>query len=136
MLVKSKFYTLAIILSLLDFTGTDVYSQTAQNERRQPDMLLPSVRFPAGKNVVEVPFEVESGLMVIPISINGSRLLRYVFDSGLSGAIHHNAAVVDSLNLRISGTRQVRGAGGGLQADGAVPRSRRRLLDCVGAQAW
>ena len=113
MLVKSKFYTLAIILSLLDFTGTDVYSQTAQNERRQPDMLLPSVRFPAGKNVVEVPFEVESGLMVIPISINGSRLLRYVFDSGLSGAIHHNAAVVDSLNLRISGTRQVRGAGGG-----------------------
>jgi len=112
MLSRSSFYNLAIIIvALLGLVGTNTYSQIAQDERRE--MPLPTVRFPAGKNVVEVPFEVESGLMVIPVTVNGSSPLRYVLDSGLSGAIHYNPAMVDSLNLKITGTMRVRGAGGG-----------------------
>lgn len=92
-------------------------------ERRE--VPLPTMHFPAGKDVVEVPFEVENGWMVIPISVNGSRPLRYVFDTGASGTVGSNPAIVDSLNLKIVGKVQGRGAGGG----GAV--SEMQLADNV-----
>jgi len=111
MLSKTNVRSLAIILGLFCLIGTNVHSQTVQNARRE--MPLPTLRFPAGRDVVEVPFEVESGLMIIPVSINGSRPLRYAFDTGASGAIHYDPAVVGSLNLKITGEMQVRGAGGG-----------------------
>ena len=83
MYLRNKFYVMAIVLAVLASMGTHAHSQTAQNERRE--MSLPTLRFPAGKDVVEVPFEVESGWMVIPVSVNGSRPLRYVLDSGAAG---------------------------------------------------
>jgi CubicO group peptidase (beta-lactamase class C family) len=111
MVLRNRFYIVAIVLAVLGSCYIDAYSQTSQNERRE--MSLPTLRFPAGKNVVEVPFEVESCWMLIPVSVNGSRPLRYVLDSGAAGAVHQNPAIVDSLNLRITGTMQAGGAGGG-----------------------
>ena len=118
MLSRSRFYIPALLLIAVISSGTDALSQAVQSQRRQ--MPLPTLRFPAGKTVVEVPFEVESGLMVIPVSINGSRPFRYGFDTGASGAIHFDPAIVDSLNLKITGEIQVRGAGGG----GAISNAR------------
>ena len=113
MFLKSSFCGFALIVSFSFGLGSgSVSAQTPQPERRMPNMQLPILHFPAGKDVVEVPFEVESGWMVIPVSVNGSRPLRYVFDSGASGAAHNNPAIVDSLNLKIAGKMQVRGAGG------------------------
>jgi CubicO group peptidase (beta-lactamase class C family) len=102
---------LAIVLVAVCVAAGSGYSQTAQPRRRIAP--LPTLKFPADRNFVEVPFEVESGLMVIPISVNGSRPLRYVFDTGASGAIHYNPALVDSLNLKITDKAQVVGVGGG-----------------------
>src|SRR2546429_5860657 len=111
MYLRNKFCVMAIVLGVLASMGTQVYGQTARNERRE--MSLPTLRFPAGKDVVEVPFEVESGWVVIPVSVNGSRPLRFVLDSGAGAAAITNPAIVDSLNLKIAGKMQVRGAGGG-----------------------
>jgi len=91
--------------------GIHAHSQTAQNERRAAP--LPTLHFPAGKDSIEVPFEVESGWMVIPVGVNGSRPLRFVLDSGAGAAAITNPAITDSLNLNIVGKMQVRGAGGG-----------------------
>jgi CubicO group peptidase (beta-lactamase class C family)/predicted aspartyl protease len=74
---------------------------------------LPTLRFPHGKDVVEVPFEVEGGWIILPVSINGSRAFRYVLDTGLSGVIHYNKEGADPLNVKTTGEMQVRGAGGG-----------------------
>ena len=108
--LRNRFYA-AMVLAVLASMGTHVHSQTARNERRE--MSLPTLRFPAGHDVIEVPFEVESGWVVIPVSINGSRPLRFVLDSGAGAASITNAAIVDSLNLNIAGKMQVRGTGGG-----------------------
>jgi CubicO group peptidase (beta-lactamase class C family) len=101
---------MAIVFAVLASMGTHAHSQT-QNQRHE--MSLPTLRFPAGKDVVEVPFKVESGWMVIPVSVNGSRPLRFVLDSGAGGAAISNPAIVDSLNLKITGKMLARGAGGG-----------------------
>jgi len=113
MLTKNPFSNLATILAFLCLVVTNTDGQTPQIQRRMPETKLPDVRFPAGANVIEVPFEAEGNHIVIPVSVNGSRPLRFVFDTGAPGAVLNNSAVADSLNLKISGTRQVRGAGGG-----------------------
>ena len=118
MLLRTKSYIVAILLVALVSSGGDVFSQAVQGQRRQ--MPLPTLNFPAGKTVVELPFEVESGLMVIPVSINGSRPFRYGFDTGASGSVHFDPSIVDALNLKIGGEIQVRGAGGG----GAISTAR------------
>ncbi|HUQ33179.1 MAG TPA: aspartyl protease family protein [Pyrinomonadaceae bacterium] len=77
-----------------------------------PGMRLPSVSFPAGKSFVEVPFEISGNWMVIPISINGSRPLRFVLDTGAQGTFLQNIEIVESLNLKIVGKMPIRGGGG------------------------
>jgi hypothetical protein len=106
MLVKSSFFKFALIIVWLGVVCAGVSGQTPAR-----DMRLPSVRFPAGKSVVEVPFGVERNLIVIPVSVNNSRPLRYVLDTGGQGAFMNDPGMVDSLNLKIAGTMRVRGAG-------------------------
>ncbi len=114
MFLKSSFCKLALVIAFgIGFVPVTVQAQTPQGERRMPDMRLPVVSFPAGKSFIEVPFAVESNLMVIPISVNGSRPLRNVLDTGAQGTSLHNSEIIDSLNLKIVGTMPVRGAGGG-----------------------
>jgi uncharacterized protein (TIGR02246 family) len=109
--LRNRFYVAAIVFAVLASMGTQAHGQTARNERRE--VPVPTLRFPAGKEVVEVPFEVESGWVVIPVSVNGSQPLRFVLDSGAGAAAITNPAIVDSLNLNITGKMQFRGAGGG-----------------------
>lgn len=109
--LRNRFCFTAIVLVMLVSTAAPAQGQTARNERRE--MPLPTLRFPAGRDAVEVPFEIESGWMVIPVSANGSRPLRFVLDSGAGGAAITNPEIVNSLNLNIVGKMQVRGAGGG-----------------------
>jgi CubicO group peptidase (beta-lactamase class C family) len=108
---RNSLYILAIVLAMVSAIHSHAYTETVQNERRE--MPLPTLHFPGGKTVVEVPFQVESGWIVLPVSVNGSRPLRFVLDSGAPGAVLTNPAIVDSLNLKITGKAQARGAGGG-----------------------
>jgi CubicO group peptidase (beta-lactamase class C family)/predicted aspartyl protease len=108
--LKNGLYVVAIALAVFASLVMHAHSQTAQTERRA--MPMPTLHFPAGKDFVEVPFEVESGWVVIPVSVNGSRQLRFVLDSGAGGAVLTNPAILNSLNLNIPGKMEVRGAGG------------------------
>lgn len=113
MFFRSVFCKLVLVIAFsLGFVSTTASAQTAQPERRAADMRLPSVSFPAGKSFVEVPFEISGNWMVIPISINGSRPLRFVLDTGAQGTFLQNKEVADSLNLKITGKMQIQGAGG------------------------
>ena len=99
-----RYRALLVLLAWLFIpTGTN-----AQMMRQPP---VPELRFPTAKNVVEIPFEVESGYVVLPISVNGSRPLRFVLDTGASGAIIYKTET-DAPNLKIAGEARIRGAGG------------------------
>lgn len=105
----------AFAVSILFSIGFRVSAQIPQaggggNPRRE--MSLPKLKFPAGKSSVEVPFEIEGNWMVIPVSVNGSRPLRFVLDTGAQGTFLQNSRLADSLNLKIVGKMQIRGAGG------------------------
>src|SRR5437016_794862 len=113
MFFKSSFCKLALVIGLsIGFVSATVSAQSAQPEGQILDMRLPSVSFPAGKSFVEVPFEISGNWMVIPVSINGSRPLRFVLDTGAQGTVLQNPEIADSLNFKITGKMAVRGAGG------------------------
>src|SRR6266850_897332 len=113
MFLKSSLFVLAVVVSLgFGFVSPRVSAQTAQPEQWRPDMRLPAVRFPTGKTMIEVPFEIEGSWLVIPVSIN-SRPLRFVLDTGGQGAFLSKPEILDSLNLHIVGKMPVRGVGGG-----------------------
>ena len=113
MFLKSSFCKLALVIGFsIGFVSATVSAQIAQPERQTLDMRLPSVSFPAGKSFVEVPFEISGNWMLIPVSINGSRPLRFVLDTGAQGTFLNNSAIAGSLNLKIVGKMQIRGAGG------------------------
>ncbi|MBA3257531.1 MAG: aspartyl protease family protein [Pyrinomonadaceae bacterium] len=118
--ILSLMFFVSVLVSGSLFVSGQTRQITQQPERRMPDMRLPVVSFPAGKSFVEVPFGVESNLMVIPVSVNGSRPLRYVLDTGAQGTSLHNAEIIDSLNLKITGTMPVRGAGGGAASEVSI----------------
>lgn len=106
-------YLLLLATVSLAFVFTTVLAQVAELERRMPQLQLPSVKFPAGKNFVEIPFEINNQWMIIPVSVEGSRPLRFVLDSGASATVLNDSNTADSLKPKITGTMPVRGAGGG-----------------------
>ena len=106
----TKRYNTLLIAFLFIVAGVQIQMNA---HMRQPP--LPELRFPTTKTVVEIPFEVESGYVVLPISVNGSRPLRFVLDTGASGAIIYKTEG-NAPNLKITGEARLRGAGG----DGAV----------------
>lgn len=114
--------SLLLGLSCLGLVCPNAKGQTAPGgQRMRPaDLKLPSVSFPAGKSFVEVPFEVDSNHMIIPVSVNNSRPLRFVFDTGAQGAILYNSEAIDSSKLKITGKFQVRGAGSGPGTEASV----------------
>ena len=109
MFLKSSFCKLALVIGFsIGFVSATVSAQIAQPERQTLDMRLPSVSFPAGKSFVEVPFEISGNWMLIPVSINGSRPLRFVLDTGAQGTFLNNSEIAGSLNLKIVGKMQIR----------------------------
>src|SRR5919197_2868469 len=113
MFFKGGFRISASIMAFsFGLVSATVTAQTPQFQGQMPGMQLPRLNFPAGKSAVEVPFEVEGNWMVIPVSINGSRPLRFALDSGAQGTVLQNSELADSLSLKIVGKMAVRGAGG------------------------
>lgn len=59
---RNNFYkNLLMVLALVCCFTASGYGQTPQAQRRMPMTPLPDVRFPIGKGVVEIPFQVEGG---------------------------------------------------------------------------
>ncbi len=73
----------------------------------------PEASWPEGQTVVELPFVYDQGLVVIPVSLNGSRPLRFVLDSGAPLMVLVDTLLADSLGLEPVTRVPVGGAGDG-----------------------
>lgn len=132
MSLKKVSYWIAPAWVVLALICVPARAQVEQRMRVPADEI--SVTFPAGKNSVEVPFETERNWIIIPVSVNGSRPLRFVLDTGAggSGASLINSAVAESLKLNIVGRIQARGAGSGPMVE--VPIAGGVTFDIGGVQ--
>ncbi len=65
-----------------------------------------------GKKKVQIPFELQNNLIVVPVVINGMLPLRFIIDTGVQTAILTDKAFADILNLTYSRKFSISGPGG------------------------
>ena len=61
------------------------------------------IRFTAGKSALAIPFEMEDNLIYVPVSINGSKPLSFIFDTGAFNIVDLKRAREIGLPLRVTG---------------------------------
>jgi hypothetical protein len=67
--------------------------------------------FPAEVPYVVIPFQYHAGHIVLPVTINGKKRVRFILDSGSSANVFHKP-VLEQLHLPIVGKLPARGIGG------------------------
>jgi len=90
-------------------TGAGVAAAQPQHMGPPPAQVV----FPEGEKVVEIPFEFVRNKIIIPVSVNGSKTLPFVLDTGAPIAVLKNKATAKDLNLTMMGKARVGGAGEG-----------------------
>lgn len=65
-----------------------------------------------GKKKVQIPFELQNNLIVVPVVINGMLPLRFIIDTGVQTAILTEKSFADILNLTYSRKFSISGPGG------------------------
>ena len=73
--------------------------------------------FPADRSMVEVPFRFDANKIVVPIGVNGSEPLDFVFDTGASSAVMLDFEAASEIEFDVFGQAHLSGAGEG----GSVP---------------
>jgi len=107
--------SLAAVLLVLTLTAPP----GAHAQHAVPGGMLGSdekLRFPEGRDSVEIPFENQGEHLMIPVAVNGRPPLTMVFDTGMPvpGVLLYDGAGVDSMKLAFSPMQVgVGGAGGG-----------------------
>jgi hypothetical protein len=81
----------------------------------KPNEAVADYRFPPGCDSVRIPFATSGGHIYVPVTINGTKTLRFILDSGASANVV-DATAVASLSLPVAGKIPVRGIGGYVEA--------------------
>ncbi|MES2794476.1 MAG: aspartyl protease family protein [Bacteroidota bacterium] len=100
-LLKVVFFSLTLI-----HFGFESMSQKSN----YPDF---GFHFSKNKRTVTVPFQLMSNLIVVPITINNSDTLKFIFDTGVSNTIITDPALAVKLNLKKTRKVKIAGAGEG-----------------------
>jgi hypothetical protein len=82
----------------------------ATAEARQPGQ--PGAQTPAAPALTIIPFELHENLVYLPVSVNGSRPLWFVLDSGASASVIDRAQA-KALGIKSEGAAKGKGAGAG-----------------------
>lgn len=106
--MKTKYYLLKVIIAAVVYASIAGVSY-AQNT----EIKFLKAQFPDDKTSIEIPFEIEDNIPVISVSVNGSRPLRLIFDTGSQTPLLYGSVDAAPLALKIVGKTEVRGAGSG-----------------------
>jgi PDZ domain/Aspartyl protease len=106
--MKTKYYLLKVIIAAVIYV-----SITGVSYAQNTEIEFLKTQFPDGKTSIEIPFQIEDNLPVISVSVNGSRPLRLIFDTGSQTPLLYGSVDAAPLALKIEGKTEVRGAGSG-----------------------
>ena len=85
----------------------------AQHTKQRMGPAPATVTFPEGKDVVEIPFELQRNKILIPVSVNGSEPMPFILDTGAPIAVLMDSELGATLDLNIMGKARIGGAGEG-----------------------
>jgi hypothetical protein len=72
-----------LVLALSTFSRANTQTQ----EPQPPQTAVPAVRFTSGKSALKIPLEIDNNIILLRVSVNGSRPLKFIFDTGASHSV-------------------------------------------------
>jgi len=90
---KLLFHALSFILLVVFFSSETL----AQSEARSPK---PKSTFASGNSALGIPLEIDNNILFLRVNVNGSRPLRFIFDTGASASAI-NSKLLDELKLKV-----------------------------------
>jgi hypothetical protein len=93
---------------------------TAQQRRRsapaqKSQKRWPTVRFASGKSALKIPLEIDNNIILLRVSVNNSKPLKFLFDTGASHSVINSQRAAE-LGLKTEGQASGSGTGGAIQA--------------------
>jgi len=102
------------LIAVVTFTLAASAALEAQNRRTtREEVPLVSSRFTAGDSA-KIPIELDNNIIFLRARVNGSRPLRFIFDTGASVSVV-NADLIHELKLKIEGHADGSATGGSIQ---------------------
>ena len=92
---------------------------TAQQPRkgtsaRKPQKAAPKVRFASGNSTLNIPLEIDNNIILMQVRVNGSKPLKFIFDTGASYTAIDSKQVAE-LGLKAEGQVTGTATGGAIQ---------------------
>ena len=106
-----KIMTIALFIVLT--VGTSASFQLNAQQRRDPARMVKS-SFTSGDSALNIPLELDNNIIFLKVRVNGSRPLKFVFDTGASASVI-NSKLLDELGLKTQGQVQGSATGGAIQ---------------------
>lgn len=112
----------AVLFSLLALILPAPLQTNAQQQRRGAQARArskqePNVRFASGKSALKIPFALSGNLVLLPVRVNDSQPLWFIFDTGADSTVI-DAGLVKELRLTPAG--KITGSGSGGDAEAVV----------------
>jgi outer membrane lipoprotein-sorting protein len=111
-------------------TNIELNPELSDDLFKKPSALAKDYHFPPGKNSVEIPFVLNSNHIYVPVSIDGSKPLSFILDTG-AGMPVLDMETAKNLSLKTVGKFEGRGAGEGTQEINFVTLQNVQLGDLV-----
>lgn len=81
---------------------------------RKPQKTAPKVRFASGNSTVQIPLEIDNNIILMQVRVNGSKPLKFIFDTGASHTAIDSKRVAE-LGLKTEGQATGTATGGAIQ---------------------
>ena len=109
----NKMNRITKIAMLIGFALTLSISGTAQRHPAE-SVNQPRWRFTSGDSALAIPLENDNNILFMRVSVNGSRPLRFIFDTGASVSVI-NSELITELKLKVEGQASGTATGGAIQ---------------------
>jgi len=104
-----------IIFVLLLFVTSPVTAQVSKRgeSAQKPQGAAPKVRFASGNNALKIPLEIDNNIILMRVSVNGSKPLKFIFDTGASSSVISSQRAAE-LGLKAEGEARGNATGGSI----------------------
>ena len=99
------------VLTLSAFGQADAQTHPARSPVQNRRNAAPTVRFTSGNSALKIPLEIDNNIILLRVSINDSKPLKFVFDTGASHSIIDSQRAVQ-LGLKMQGEATGTATGG------------------------
>jgi len=128
--LNSRTCTLALLfaLALPSLLAAQASNPNSLTRKRQ---VSSQARFTAGNSALNIPLEIDNNIILMQVAVNGSRPLRFIFDTGASHTVLHSRRGAE---FGLKPEEQVSGTATGGAIEGSLTSGVR--LKVAGAEVW